>query len=224
MLSRTLEHLRRAVPIPSRRTAVLFCPALTRERYERERKPRSAFDRLLGRRPHDFVISQLLVFDWETYCDTVVTPANRRIQAIGQTTDTRVIPDASFRIFKEYLSNGAFDALFIVTHHPSGLGDELHFEFADGAYTLREVAAAIGKIKDSNRVSLVFFTCQSQQVQSGLYGKLPGLESVGYSNWRLSLHEGLKFLYHWIAALDGKTTLADAWHVATRNLAEETPD
>ena len=217
MLSRTLEHLRRAVPIPSHRVAVLFCPALTEKRFNKEQKKISPVSRFLGSRYRDFIAKQAVLFDWPDYCARIALPVSLQLKEIEHRTKAVVMVDATFQIFKQAILSGNFDVLFIVTHHPD-MGETLHFEFANGAYSLDEVAALFQKKNPDKRISTIFFTCQSRQVESGLYGQVPGLESVAYADWNMPLGDGLNFLRLWIEFLDGKTTLADAWHKASREV------
>lgn len=191
--------------------AVLVAPALTEERFNRERSWGKYFWQKKGR--YDFV-SIHWANNWQDYEQFVVLPTLLYLSDIEKYSSTRVIPDITFTEFCEICMSGRYKAIFLIAHH--AIRTEIDgIEFSDGIIPLTELNSfLLSEPTKMQKVSLLFFVCESAPIKEEIYSKSALVQSIASATWSIPLHAGARFICLWCLGLDGYHSMLDAYHLA----------
>lgn len=217
----TIDHLCNEKPIKAERAAVLVCPPLTKERFEKEKKEPHFIAKQFGRK-REF-IKRLNLSRWEIYERQIVLHAFKQLLEIENQYSAVVMPDLKFKHFKKVIRSQYFDVIFLVAHHiihedeiPGNNNGTIlagEIEFADGGVPLEKIHKFLSHLETGNRMSLTFIVCETNELQNVSYN-LPAINSVAAAFWKMDFLDGIEFIKYWIRFLNGKNTLSQAYRLA----------
>jgi hypothetical protein len=164
--------------------------------------------------------------EWIDYEKNIVQPVTESLYCIRNQSSAYIVYDATFRNLKKALTSRKFDVVFILAHHiKNNKKDEppikdhppdtnSQIEFADGGYAHEEIYDLLDSLDRDQNVSLLFFVCESEDLQELFYGKLDTVKSVASAYWKMPMVEGIQFIKTWIFFMDGGNTLSQAYDFA----------
>jgi hypothetical protein len=202
----TLTRLRRQASVTTTATAVLLCPPLGKKSLRHDMR----WFRL-GKRPKDFAKKVMRENGWESWAEyekNVTLPVLSEIVQIRESTDATILPEVTFKQFRDIAAAGRHELLILVAHHiPGNLRENPRsgwIEFRDGGYTWREVENVLSAAPNRSSASFVFIVCKSGSWASSLAQSVERI-SGGSSDTYMPLVEAAQFIRIWLSEFDGAT-------------------
>lgn len=215
-----LENLNSQAPLPPERVAFLLTFPMEAKAFEAARLQPGRFQRMLGHKSRDLIPNQLFFYeDWPTYFHNLGAALWETVQRLKNSRPAHLIVHADYKTFRQCMRAEAFSLVVLAAHHVTG--EQAAIEFADGCEPLENVMAFLKELQRPEKVSLINIVCNSQPLELELHGKAPAIQSVATASWEVPIAAGVDFAACWLAELDGRKTLLDAYHQARNRWMEE---
>jgi len=210
-LLKTLRNLENKQPLYSREVVILFTPAITKDRFDKEKKNSWLSFATIKK---EFVLTQTRFNNtWEHYRTKVIHPIVDYLTFLENNSEAKLTIDATYKDFQSYFTNPEIKLLILVAHHIQQDGISA-IEFADSPIPSIELQQYIKQYQSDNPTSLMLIVCDTSKTSKGLYSSV-NINSIFWASWKMPLIGGMNYIATFVSLLDSSvTTLSDAHHQA----------